>query len=261
MQDLQDANSTNKLRLVAACIAGAALSAVFVKFGQGSCRPCNQASFLAPIPHLEILGAAFYALLGLALWRFKLNRYTVMAIYFAVGCHSALVYKLLKAHVYCVPCMVCAGFATAAGLIVIKRFNRFAYLAIFSGMITMYGAHSITTKIAQYDLEKKTKLAIHFENLDLTTKKGLPLYVFKHDSCGHCRDFLKNDLPKLRIMYGSKLNIHLEEAPPGVAVPTLIVGGNNPVVHVGKASLEELFSLIDGRLDNSGRDLASSLSL
>ena len=62
-------------------------------------------------------------------------------------------------------------------------------------------------------------------------------------------------------MYGSKLNIHLEEAPPGVAVPTLIVGGNNPVVHVGKASLEELFSLIDGRLDNSGRDLASSLSL
>jgi len=261
MKAIPDAKSTNKWRLALLCMVGAGASSAFVKLAQNHCAPCAEAMYLAPMPHLEAVGVAFYSLLALALWRFKLNRYTVLAVYFAAGCHLALIYKLVKAQLFCLPCVICGLFAALAAAVLIKNFNRFAWVAVFCGALTMYGAYSIHNKIAQYEVEKRTKIAIHFDTLDLTAKNGLPLYVFKHDGCGHCREFLQDELPKLRVMYGKRINIHLVEAPAGIGVPTVVVGGNNPTMHVGKTDWEEISKLIDGRLDDSGEDLASAYSL
>jgi hypothetical protein len=261
MKAIPDANSANQWRLTMLCLIGAAASATFIKLVKSQCEPCAAAEYLAPMPHLELIGVAFYSLLALAIWRYKLNRYTIPVVYFAAGCHVALIYKLVKAHLFCIPCLICGLFVAAAAALLIRSFNRVAWIAAFCGCLTIYGANSINKTIALHKIEERTKIAIHFDKLDLKAKKGLPFYVFKHDTCGVCRQFLADDLPRLRTMYGNRLDIRLVEAPPGVGVPTVVVGGNNPVIHVGRTGWEDISKLIDGRLDDSGQDLASAYSL
>jgi hypothetical protein len=261
MKAIADANSANKWRLTLVCLVFAAASAAFINLAKSQCTPCAAAENLAPIPHLELIGIAFYSLLALAIWRYKLNRYTIPAVYFAAGCHFALIYELVKAQVFCIPCLICGLFVAIAAALLIRSFNRLAWIAAFCGGLTIYGAHSISKTIAIHKMEERTKIAIHFDKLDLKSKKGLPLYVFKRETCGHCREFLDQDLPKLRTMYGNRLIIHLVEAAPTVGVPTIVVGGNNPVIRVGKTGWEDVAKLIDGRLDDSGEDLASAYSL
>lgn len=254
----EDKVQSFRLRVVIALVMGAALSASLVKVLLSSCEACQAATAYAPFPHASIIGAVYYAGLAAALWRFKFNKYTLLALYVAAGCHAALLMELAGLHLFCIPCVICASCVGIATICAMSQRELIAASAVLVGLMGIDVSSDLTAKWQQHHFKDNTKELIGYDRLPLKQKGALPLFVFERKGCPACQDFNALYLPKLASTYGKKIAVQLSAAPIDISTPTVVLGGSTPAMWNECPTWQQLSTAIDANLHT---DKASAKSI
>ncbi|HEY9679195.1 MAG TPA: hypothetical protein V6C76_14395 [Drouetiella sp.] len=189
----------------------------------------------------------FYLAVLASVVRFNINKYVQAGIFLAAGVHVVLIAKLVTLHLLCVPCIVCAVAVALASLIAMNRESRFVVACASVGALAVVSSTFVYNKIKVGEENKRIKAAIHFNDLDLSAAKSIPIYIYKDSDCHSCKEFMDLYVPRLVSKYGEKIAIHVEDAPSLIPTPTIVVGGDNPQLIVHRPEWFVLTDVIDQR--------------
>jgi hypothetical protein len=244
----QSKSQSLKLGAATLLVVAAAICAASVKALQSSCGGCEAVSHYQPLPHTSAIGTIYYIVLALALWRFKLNRYTLLGLYFAAGFHLCLLVLMAHLHLLCVPCTLCALCVGGAAILTMSTREWQTALAVLTGATAMNVSSFLYDGWQQRHFVAETKQAIGYDQLDFKVKDALPIYVFERDGCHLCQVFEDLYVPKLKSTYGKAIVLHVRSAPENISTPTIVVGGANPALWEATPSWRELSAAIDANL-------------
>lgn len=132
--------------------------------------------------------------------------------------------------------------------VAVDRTVRVAAASALAGMLLCIGTFLVYQRVTRTNEDQSTKLAIRFDSLNLSDKDRLPIFVFEDPTCSKCLEFNDLYVPRLKMKYASKIDIHIERAPAAISVPTVVLGGDSPVLMIHKPDWFDLTSAVEKRI-------------
>jgi hypothetical protein len=126
--------------------------------------------------------------------------------------------------------------------------ERLSAIAVVLGLCGVSVASSVYYKWQVRQANEITKTAIGYDRLPLKSEGSLPIFVFERANCHVCREFDELYVPMLTSKYGKTISLHISPAPTNIVTPTVVVGGDKPMLWNYRPSWDDLTATIESRL-------------
>lgn len=173
------------------------------------------------------------------------RKWTVAPIFFAAGVHSVLLYSLFKNEAFCANCFACAVCIFLAAIVAFKgQSARFIGLSVVAGLatcvITFSSLQTVFLALERQDAEK----LIGFATWPKQTRGPLKVTIFAKDTCGRCKEFKRTQLVDMQREFGKQLDLEIKKPPGKIRLPSIVIGGEQPKLFVGKPTWNDLSAAI-----------------
>lgn len=245
--------------IVLSMLGVAIISAISLSFIKDLCGGCASSAKMAPIPGLNIVGAIYYGLTMAGLVWFGLRKWTVAPLFFAAGVHSVLLYWLFKNEAFCANCFTCAVCVFLAAVTARKgQTARFAGLSVVAGLatclITFSSLQTIFLTLERQDAER----LIGFAMWPKQTRGPLKVTIFAKDTCDRCKEFKRTQFVRMKETFGKQLEFEIRTPPGKIRLPSIVIGGEQPKLFVGKPTWKDLSAAINVGLSEVTDDTSLS---